>query len=69
MCFGSVFGSNGDTSEKYTAFLPLVMPKPPGTSPPELIESSYLMVRRLSRSSGEKTSIYPDSCQSDVVEL
>ena len=42
MYFRSGFGSNGDTSEKYTAVLPLLVPKPPGTRLPDFIESSCL---------------------------
>ena len=39
---GSGFGSNGDTSEKYTACAPLLISNTPGTSPPDLVESSCL---------------------------
>ena len=38
--FGSGFGSNGETTEKYTAFLPLLIRNPHGTSRRDFIESS-----------------------------
>ena len=61
------FGSNGDTSEKYTVFLPFISPNPLGTGSPDLIECSVLriqydtaMVRIFSQYVCEKKSIYPN---------
>ena len=39
---GLYFGSSGDTSKKYTAFLPFLVPNLPCASPPDVVESSSL---------------------------
>ena len=38
MYFGSAFGSDGDTNEKYTVCLLSLVPKPLGRSPPDVVE-------------------------------
>ena len=72
LVLGSGFRSNGDTSETYTAFLPLFASKLAGTSLPDFFNlhasrSQYetAMMRIFSQSFCEETSIYPDSCLID----
>ena len=67
--FGSGHGSNSDTSEKYTAFLPLLLPEPPASSPPDFIESSHLENPICYRNSALPFPIFRHSCLSDLVLL
>ena len=62
------FGSNGDKSEKYTAFLSLFVTKPPGTSPLDFFYLHFLRIQN-GTEMVRGTSIYPDSCLTDFLEL